>query len=145
MTNGSAVSANLTLTLVDSQREAIASLTASFHYTERDPYAVRVAFHVGLDEPVEWFFARDLLSAGIDGPQGLGDVRVWPSAPAKPGIPGTDLNVELLSPYGRADFTVPISKLGDFLRRTYAVVPAGQESFYVDIDAGVAELLREMS
>lgn len=144
MDNGNTVTAGVALRLLAPTGEAT-TLNASFSYTSDDPYAVRVSFHVGLDSPVSWVFARELLSAGLKGPQGLGDVRVWPSAPAKPGIPGTDLNVELLSPYGRAEFTVPISKLGDFLRRTYAVVPAGQESLYVDVDAGVAELLREMS
>ena len=49
------------------------------YYSGSDPYAVRMAFHVGTDEPVEWIFARDLLAAGIESRQGEGDVQVWPS------------------------------------------------------------------
>ena len=49
------------------------------YYSGKDPYAVRMAFHVGTDEPVEWIFARDLLAAGIESRQGEGDVQVWPS------------------------------------------------------------------
>ena len=50
------------------------------YYSGSDPYAVRMAFHVGTDEPVEWIFARDLLAAGIESRQGEGDVQVWPSS-----------------------------------------------------------------
>jgi len=49
------------------------------YYSGSDPYAVRMAFHVGTDEPVEWIFARDLLAAGIESRHGEGDVLVWPS------------------------------------------------------------------
>ena len=53
-------------------------------YSGSDPYAVRMAFHVGTDEPVEWIFARDLLAAGIESRQGEGDVHVWPSPGSAP-------------------------------------------------------------
>jgi hypothetical protein len=32
---------------------------------EQDPYVVKIAFHVGTDEPVEWIFARDLIAASL--------------------------------------------------------------------------------
>lgn len=145
MTNESTVTAKISLALVAPQKEATIPLMSTFSYAKDDPYAVRIAFHVGLDRPVRWAFARELLSAGIDGPQGLGDVRVWPSAPLKPGLPALLLNVQLSSPAGRAEFTVPIRMVDDFLRRTYDLVPAGQESPCIDLDAGLARLLREVS
>ncbi len=45
------------------------------YYSGKDPYAVRMAFHVGTDEPVEWD-SQDLLAAGIESRQGDGDVQV---------------------------------------------------------------------
>jgi hypothetical protein len=42
--------------------------------------AIRMAFHVGTDEPVVWIFARELLAAGLASPAGDGDVRVWPGS-----------------------------------------------------------------
>lgn len=134
MNNGSTTSAEIGLRLVSSGEE-IVPLTASLYYSEDDPYAVRFAFHVGLDEPVEWVFARELLASGIEDDQGIGDVRVWPSA-------GGVLNIELISPFGRAQFEAPAAGISDFLRRTYEVVPAGQENPRVDVDAALQELLR---
>jgi len=59
------ISAELGLRLVVPQ-QTIVPLVASLYYSGSDPYAVRMAFHVGTDEPVEWIFARDLLAAGIE-------------------------------------------------------------------------------
>src|SRR5713101_7408122 len=102
------ISAELGLRLVV-PKQTIVPLVASVYYSGSDPYAVRMAFHVGTDEPVEWIFARDLLAAGIESRQGEGDVQVWPSpvsvaetsdlavmgAPESRGIPGKVLNIEL--------------------------------------------------
>jgi Streptomyces sporulation and cell division protein, SsgA len=73
--NSSTVSAELGLRLVTTP-PTIVPLTGSLFYSRQDPYAVRIAFHGGLEEPVEWIFARDLLSRGIEGRQGIGDVQV---------------------------------------------------------------------
>jgi hypothetical protein len=108
-----------------------------------DPYAIRLAFHVGLNEPVEWLFARDLLSLGIGGPTGLGDVVVWPSSGSADGAPGRVLNIELSSPFGQAHFEAPIKEISDFLGRTYAIVPEGEESDFVDVAAELTDLLRQ--
>src|ERR1700688_56493 len=72
------ISAELGLRLGVPQ-QTIVPLVASMYYSASDPYAVRMAFHVGTDEPVEWIFARDLLAAGIESRHGEGDVQVWPS------------------------------------------------------------------
>jgi hypothetical protein len=124
------------------------------YYSGSDPYAVRMAFHVGTDEPVEWIFARDLLAAGIESHQGEGDVQVWPSpescvqaddleATGAAGIRGKVLNIELSSPFGQAHFEAPAQAMSAFLQRTYQIVPVGKESSYIDIEAELNDLLRK--
>jgi hypothetical protein len=140
MDSSSTVSTELGLRLVV-PRQTIVPLVASLYYSKEDPYAIRIAFHVGLDEPVEWIFARELLSSGIEGREGLGDVVVWPSASAAD-VPGDVLNIELSSPFGQAHFEAPIKEISDFLQRTYAMVPAGKETDFVDVESELAELLR---
>jgi hypothetical protein len=126
---------------------------ASVYYNGSDPYAVRMAFHVGTDEPVEWIFARDLLAAGIESRQGDGDVQVWPSPAScaetddldligRNQAGGKVLNIELSSPFGQAHFEAPAQAMSAFLARTYQIVPAGKESSYIDIEAELNELLR---
>jgi hypothetical protein len=147
------ISAELGLRLVVPQ-QTIVPLVASMFYSGSDPYAVRMAFHVGTDEPVEWIFARDLLAAGIESRQGEGDVHVWPSSgsgslSADLGLPGSAepgekvLNIELSSPFGQAHFEAPAQAMAAFLRRTYQIVPPGQESNHIDIEAELNDLLRK--
>ena len=124
------------------------------YYSGNDPYAVRMAFHVGTDEPVEWIFARDLLAAGIESRQGEGDVQVWPSLMScaddddldmtgPQGTGGKVLNIELSSPFGQAHFEAPAQAMSAFLQRTYQIVPAGQEGRYIDIETELNDLLRK--
>ncbi len=124
------------------------------YYSGGDPYAVRMAFHVGTDEPVEWIFARDLLAAGIESRQGEGDVQVWPSLMScaddddldmtgPQGGGGKVLNIELSSPFGQAHFEAPAQAMSAFLQRTYQIVPAGQEGRYIDIETELNDLLRQ--
>ena len=144
MNSSSTVSADLCLWLVVPQ-QTIVQLVASLFYSRKDPYAIRIAFHVGLDEPVEWIFARDLLSMGIEGREGIGDVSVWPSAGSEGGWPGSVLNIELFSPSGQAHFEAPVKEISDYLRRTYQIVPTGGESDHVDVEAELTDLLRQAS
>ena len=153
--SGTTISAELSLKLVVPQ-QTIVPLVASMYYSGADPYAVRMAFHVGTDEPVEWIFARDLLAAGVESRQGDGDVQVWPSAvsvaesgeldvigmPESRGIQGNVLNIELSSPFGQAHFEAPAEAMSTFLQRTYRIVPAGQESRHIDIETELNDLLR---
>jgi len=149
------ISAELGLKLVVPQ-QTIVPLVASMYYSGSDPYAVRMAFHVGTDEPVEWIFARDLLAAGIEARHGDGDVQVWPSSTSVAETSGLDmigaaesretqgkvLNIELSSPFGQARFEAPAEAMAAFLQRTYQIVPAGQESRYIDIETELNDLLR---
>jgi len=140
-----AVSAELSLGLVGPEH-TIVPLMASLHYTCQDPYAVKMAFHVGTDEPVQWTLARDLLAAALHSHEGIGDVQAWPSA--APGDPAAEdgagiLNLSMTSPYGHAQFEAPAAAVASFLHRTFRIVPAGQESLFIDFDAEVAALLSE--
>jgi hypothetical protein len=148
-----AVSAELSLGLIGPEH-TIVPLMASLHYTCQDPYAVRMAFHVGTDEPVEWTLARDLLAAALHSRERMGDVQAWPSAapgdpaapevgPAGPAAGAGILNISMTSPFGHAQFEAPAAAVASFLRRTYRAVPEGSESMFIDFDAELAELLSE--
>lgn len=136
---GTTVSADLSLKLVVPRHAAI-PLAASVSYSGDDPYAVRMAFHVGTAEPVEWIFARDLLAAGMAAPSGEGDVRAWPSAPTAGGSERV-LNIVLSSPFGQAHFEAPMAATAEFLRRAYDAIPAGREGDFLDVGRELDSLL----
>jgi Streptomyces sporulation and cell division protein, SsgA len=148
--NCSDISAELGLGLVGPER-TIVPLTAGLSYSCADPYAIRMAFDIGTDKPVEWILGRDLLAAALHGSEGLGDVRAWPSAascdPDVVAIGGGTgpaiLNIAMSSPYGQAQFEVSAKAIEDFLQRTYELVAIGQESAYLDFDAELTELLSQ--
>ncbi|MEJ7743255.1 MAG: SsgA family sporulation/cell division regulator [Nocardioidaceae bacterium] len=71
------VTRTLTLELIDATGAAT-PLAAELLYDKSDPYAVAACFRTGLDLPVRWVFARDLLAEGLYEPTGDGDVHVWP-------------------------------------------------------------------
>lgn len=135
--HGPTVSAELGVRLVVPDSTRI-PLRASLRYTATDPYAVRVAFHTGIDEEVEWIFARELLTVGVVCHSGEGDVRVWPAH----GEDGDEINIALSSPSGNALFEVPLPQLAEFLQRTYCVVPAGDETRFVNVDGELEHVLR---
>lgn len=146
MDSGTSVSAELGLMLVVPQHATV-PLVASLFYSGDDPYAVRMAFHVGTDEPVEWIFARDLLAAGMAEPAGEGDVRAWPSSGDGDsdgdghGNGETVLNIVLSSPFGQAHFEAPMTAMAEFLHRTYDAIPAGHEGDFIDIGGELDSLL----
>jgi len=112
-------------------------VTSELSYDHADPYAIKVAFHTGGTDVVEWTFARGLLTDGVTHPVGEGDVQVWPShSGGKPVV-----CLSLSSPSGRALFEAPLSELVEFLTKTYAVVPTGSEGEHVDVEAELALLL----
>jgi Streptomyces sporulation and cell division protein, SsgA len=137
MNTSAIVAAELGLRLVVPEHGGV-PLTASLYYRGDDPYAIRMAFHVGTDDPVEWIFARDLLAEGLDGVAGAGDVRVWPSTAAHRDV----LNLALSSPFGQAHFEAPLTALTGFLLRTFEVVPAGREGEFIDIDGELNDMFR---
>jgi Streptomyces sporulation and cell division protein, SsgA len=136
MNSSATVTADLGLILVVPDHGSV-PLVASLSYSAEDPYAIRMAFQVGTDEPVEWIFARDLLAVGLEGPAGEGDVQVWPAEEHGSEV----LNLALSSPFGEARFEAPRSSAAAFLSRTYEVIAPGHESDHVDLDAELDEVL----
>lgn len=113
---------------------------AELSYDVTDPYAVQVSFHTGggSGEVVEWTFARQLLTEGVDAPAGQGDVRAWPSLAGRESV----VCLSLSSPSGKALFEVPLPELVEFLAMTYDAVATGAESQHVDVDAELSMLLQ---
>jgi hypothetical protein len=101
-------------------------------YSTSEPYEVRLAISVGLDEPVVWRFARGLLAEGLSGRAGEGDVAVWPSAD------GLDVVIRLSSPDGTIELTASTSSVARSLEATYCLVAVGAEPGRSDLDAGIA-------
>ena len=131
-------------------------------YDSADPFAVRVRFgDDGPDEAdaadpagydtvgddtadgpdedggVEWLLSRDLLRAGLTGPVGDGDVRLWP---ARGGL--DVLFLQLRAPSGEALFELSGAAVGEFLRETELMVPVGCESELLRVDDELSVLLR---
>jgi hypothetical protein len=127
------------------------AVPAALVYDSTDPFAVRVRFGDGAaddvettlyDDPdddggVEWLLSRDLLRAGLTGPVGEGDVRLWP---ARGGL--DVLFLQLRAPSGEAMFELSGTAVGDFLRETELLVPAGGESDLLRVDDELSALLR---
>lgn len=112
---------------------------AGLRYAADDPWAVQVTFHTGADGDgtVEWMFARQLLTDGVAGPVGEGDVRVWPTRRGGERV----VCLAMASPSGSALFEIHRDGLVEFLQQTYLAVPTGAEDQVVDLDAELALLL----
>jgi hypothetical protein len=116
---------------------------AQLCYEMADPYAVHVTFRTGgeerPEETVAWTFARDLLAEGVGRGAGEGDVRVWPAGSGSAAV----VFLSLSSPHGRALFEVPLGELVGFLTGTYAAIPRGQESAFLDLDTELERLFHQ--
>jgi hypothetical protein len=127
------VMVDMTLRLVGPETDL--DLPARLHYRAADPYAVRLIFGLGAcEETVEWVFARELLSAGMNAPTGEGDVRIAPHA-------GDEVRIELSSPSGSAALVMPRGLATHFLLASYELVWPSTESEHVDLDHAVESLL----
>ena len=135
------ISAELELQLVVPGGDSL-PVDALLRYETADPYAVHVGFHTGGGDVVEWTFARQLLTDGVTRAVGEGDVQVWPAAQADGTARGSQVVcISLSSPSGTALFEAPLGRLVEFLTQTYAAVPTGSESDFVDLDAELALLM----
>jgi Streptomyces sporulation and cell division protein, SsgA len=132
-----AVTAELTLRMVvDSQRTV--AIPCSLEYRAEEPFAVRAIFRTGPAD-IEWSFARDLMIEGLQRPSGEGDVVMWPERQG----PVPLLLIALNSPSGQAVLECESAHVEQFLRRTFQIVPLGDEGASLDIDATIAAILGE--
>jgi hypothetical protein len=122
----------ITLRLVVSDADAV-PLAVRCQYRRSSPLAVSLVFASDGRE-VDWIFARELLSAGLEAPAGDGDVHVWPSAAG-------GVLFSLTSPDGQAVLQGSTAELRAFLADAYAVVPPGCERLEESLDAALAEIL----
>jgi hypothetical protein len=119
-------------------------LACGLHYSRKDPYAVRMSVDTGADKPVQWFISRDLLAAAMYAPEGIGDVRAWPSlAEMGASTSRKTLNIELGPPDSCVRFETSAAEVGAFLARTYELVPGGQEPAFLNLDTELTELLNQ--
>ncbi|MGW2826465.1 SsgA family sporulation/cell division regulator [Streptomyces sp. NPDC001443] len=117
----------------------VPSIPATLHYDRRDPFAIHMTFPApatleGVD--VCWTFARDLLTAGLQGPEGHGDVRIRPYGYGR-------TVMEFHAPEGTAVVHVHSAEIRRFLHATSELVEIGQEHLHLDLDHDLAELLRD--
>lgn len=139
MTPTTTVRSELFLQLLVPDRPSL-PVAVTLGYCADDPWAVRVTFPTcPQDETsrdaVEWLVARSVLQDGMAACAGDGDLQLWPTAA------GNVLRMAMSSPSGEATFELDRDGLDAFLRSTCAVVPYGQESAYVDLDAELGQLL----
>ncbi|MGW6566989.1 SsgA family sporulation/cell division regulator [Streptomyces sp. NPDC054975] len=118
-------------------------IPVELRYEARDPYAVRMTFHLPGDAPVTWAFGRELLVDGINGPSGDGDVHIAPTDPEDL----SDVGIRLQVGSDRALFRVSAPPLVAFLDRTDKLVPLGQErtlgDFEDSLEAALGRILAE--
>ena len=128
----------VTLELIDATGGAT-PLETELAYDPADPFAVSATFNTVAGQ-VRWTFGRDLLIGGLYEPTGDGDVHVWPCLDdeANPVV-----IIELCSPDGTALLQAPSRTVHDFVVRTLEVVPAGEESTHLALDALITKLLSD--
>ncbi|MBT2477968.1 SsgA family sporulation/cell division regulator [Streptomyces sp. ISL-94] len=118
-------------------------IPVELRYDARDPYAVRLTFHLPGDAPVTWTFGRELLLDGINKPCGDGDVRIAPTEPEEL----SDVHIRLQVGGDRALFRAGAAPLVAFLDRTDRLVPLGQErnlgDFEGNLDDALGKILAE--
>lgn len=120
--------------LVGSTTNPPVPVQVELRYDTRDPYAVQAAFRTGRAGWVEWVFSRDLLTEGLIGSAGDGDVRIRPVA-------DDAVEIELSSPSGHATFRAATRDVSDFLSRTHDVIEPGGEDRWLDLEHALGMLL----
>ena len=138
--NRDAVSAGQQLWMIG-QDNLTVPVPCTLGYSRQDPYAVSLTFDTGVGEPVRWFISRELLTGALHAREGIGDVRAWPSADTQTGE--KILVIELGAPHEGARFEASASGIGSFLARSYELVPAGEETDFLNLDAGLTVLLSQ--
>ncbi|MFI9243439.1 SsgA family sporulation/cell division regulator [Streptomyces sp. NPDC053086] len=114
---------------------------AHLGYDADDPFAVTAVFAHDGHVLARWRLDREMLSAGLTGPVGVGDVRLRPAATGL----WHELRMEFLGdtrPDGSRHRAVVFAwapAISAFLRETHQIVPPGQE--HVPVDELLAEIL----
>jgi len=107
-------------------------------YEPSDPYAVHLTLVGENGDRMDWTFARSLLSEGITGHAGVGDVRIWRVRGSRRAI------IALVLRHGTTSVHVYAARrpIKEFVEAVLTAVPAGDEAGHADIDAELDALLR---
>lgn len=119
---------------VGTPRNTSVPVPAELHYDMTDPCAVRLSLGAPLTRPVDWVFARELLTRGLQLPAGIGDVLVTPLG----GHHARRVRITLRSATGAALVDIDAAEVDAFLQQSFTLVPPGAESAYIDLDRAVA-------
>ena len=115
-----------------------APVVTRWTYSTADPFAVTLGIRGRGDRFVDWLVARDLVLASLAGPAGCGDIRMSPQH-----VQGYDIvEIEIRSPDGRAVLEVDRELLVQFVDAALALVPVGEESARMDLDAEILKITR---
>jgi hypothetical protein len=120
------------------QKDLVGEVRTRFRYDPERPYEVQLTFHLGRADEADWVFSRQLLSEGLEGLSGQGDVKLWPAyCPCH----GSTLHLALESPNGSALLEASKSAVKSWLLRTYACVSEAAELAMGPTDEQLAELV----
>lgn len=118
--------------------QSAAPVVTRWSYCTDDPFAVTLVIQTRGNQCVDWVLARDLLVAGLDGPVGLGDVRIQPARMDQWDV----VLIEIRSPDGYAMLELDRDLLQQFVDDTIDAVPLGSETNMIDMDAEIARIMR---
>jgi Streptomyces sporulation and cell division protein, SsgA len=115
-----------------------APVVTRWSYSTADPFAVVLAVRTRHDRWVEWLVARDLVVDALEGPAGVGDIRMSPQT-----VQGYDIvEIEIRSTDGRAVLEVDRDLLRQFVESSFEIVAYGDEDEHMDIDGEMARITR---
>jgi Streptomyces sporulation and cell division protein, SsgA len=113
-----------------------APVVTRWSYRAGDPFAVSLVVRTRHDRWVEWLVARELVAAALEGPAGIGDIRMTPQL-----VQGYDIvEIEIRSGDGRAVLEVDRDLLRGFVEASYEIVALGDEAGRLDLDGELARL-----
>jgi len=113
-----------------------APVVTRWAYSAADPFAVTLGVRTRGDRFVEWLVARDLVIDSLRAPAGCGDIRMSPQH-----VQGYDIvEIEIRSTDGRAVLEVDRDLLAEFVDASVALVPLGDESAHMDLDAEISKI-----
>lgn len=113
-----------------------APVVTRWTYDAEDPFAVTFAVRTRNDRWVEWLVARDLVVESLEGPTGIGHIRMSPQI-----VQGYDIvEIEISSHDGRAILEVDRDLLRSFVDSTTALVALGDEATRLDLDLEIAKI-----
>ena len=113
-----------------------APVVTRWTYSVADPFAVTLGVRSRSDRFVEWLVARDLVVEALSRPSGCGDVRMSPQRVQDYDI----VEIEIRSGDGRAVLEVDRDLLTGFVDESTALVPLGDESRHMDLDAEINKI-----